>query len=606
MVRCKTAIVLILVLISPTLSGCSGPVSENGSVQQYEHWLPAVEERSGMEYRNDDVFSRVSINGTFDTGEVQSIFVPVPSISASDGGAGFTGGAEVHLGLWLPQKEGCDLTLLEVLEECKVPVIAEIGPYYDDGDVDALTPADRLGRFLIENYVQHGYGVAQVSVFGTGQSNHCMDLMGHDEQAGIKAAVDWLGSQPWSNGRVGAIGKSYDGSTPWNAAASGSDYLATIVPMSGLIGVHDLMWRNGSMEARGAIMHNGVYGSFGLDGDSGDRENACEGYVEGYYAGPAAYLTGDNLAWTGSDYWEERHFLSRALEIYNGSIYIIHGLQDWNVDPHMAFPAHQMSIDAGFDVKGLYGQWAHDYPDRDGDAGHASLSSGRGGEAYPYTLRWDWADDMLEWFDFYLMNKGPKPRLVAEVQDNMGGWRVEETYPPPQLDTISLTMDECQIVGGSDTITSSSSLRVQCPEFDSQTRIVGTPTIHLEATISQFSTSGHLFVEMVQASTEMHLGHAVMDLRFHEGGKQGSTLLPGSTVIAKMEFFGMDVVVPEGDAIQLIISQTGEDYVPSPVSTSPVTLSMGSESVLNLPSVNRQCSDLFLPPMQDPYPQCMA
>lgn len=605
MVRCKTAIVLILVLISPTLSGCSGPVSENGSVQQYEHWLPAVEERSGMEYRNDDVFSRVSINGTFDTGEVQSIFVPVPSISASDGGAGFTGGAEVHLGLWLPQKEGCDLTLFEVLEECKVPVIAEIGPYYDDGDVDALTPANRLGRFLIENYVQHGYGVAQVSVFGTGQSNHCMDLMGHDEQAGIKAAVDWLGSQPWSNGRVGAIGKSYDGSTPWNAAASGSDYLATIVPMSGLIGVHDLMWRNGSMEARGAIMHNGVYGSFGLDGDSGDIENACEGYVEGYYAGPAAYLTGDNLAWTGSDYWEERHFLSRALEIYNGSIYIIHGLQDWNVDPHMAFPAHQMSIDAGFDVKGLYGQWAHDYPDRDGDAGHASLSSGRGGEAYPYTLRWDWADDMLEWFDFYLMNKGPKPRLVAEVQDNMGGWRVEETYPPPQLDTISLTMDECQIVGGSDTITSSSSLRVQCPEFDSQTRIVGTPTIHLEATISQFSTSGHLFVEMVQASTEMHLGHAVMDLRFHEGGKQGSTLLPGSTVIAKMEFFGMDVVVPEGDAIQLIISQTGEDYVPSPVSTSPVTLSMGSESVLNLPSVNRQCSDLFLPPMQDPYPQCM-
>ena len=597
---------LILVLISPTLSGCSGPVSENGSVQQYEHWLPAVEERSGMEYRNDDVFSRVSINGTFDTGEVQSIFVPVPSISASDGGAGFTGGAEVHLGLWLPQKEGCDLTLFEVLEECKVPVIAEIGPYYDDGDVDALTPANRLGRFLIENYVQHGYGVAQVSVFGTGQSNHCMDLMGHDEQAGIKAAVDWLGSQPWSNGRVGAIGKSYDGSTPWNAAASGSDYLATIVPMSGLIGVHDLMWRNGSMEARGAIMHNGVYGSFGLDGDSGDIENACEGYVEGYYAGPAAYLTGDNLAWTGSDYWEERHFLSRALEIYNGSIYIIHGLQDWNVDPHMAFPAHQMSIDAGFDVKGLYGQWAHDYPDRDGDAGHASLSSGRGGEAYPYTLRWDWADDMLEWFDFYLMNKGPKPRLVAEVQDNMGGWRVEETYPPPQLDTISLTMDECQIVGGSDTITSSSSLRVQCPEFDSQTRIVGTPTIHLEATISQFSTSGHLFVEMVQASTEMHLGHAVMDLRFHEGGKQGSTLLPGSTVIAKMEFFGMDVVVPEGDAIQLIISQTGEDYVPSPVSTSPVTLSMGSESVLNLPSVNRQCSDLFLPPMQDPYPQCMS
>tara|TARA_B100000674_G_scaffold100619_1_gene73186 strand:- start:4342 stop:6168 length:1827 start_codon:yes stop_codon:yes gene_type:complete len=599
------AIMLIFVFALPSLSGCMGSIEDNGDEEEYNHWLPPVEQRSEMEYINDDDFSRVSKNGTYDTGEVQSVFVPVPSISASDGGAGLTGGAEVHLGLWLPEKEGCDLTASEVLEECKVPVIAEIGPYYDDGDVDALTPANRLGRFLIENYVQHGYGVAQVSVFGTGQSNHCMDLMGHDEQAGIKAAVDWLGSQPWSNGKVGAIGKSYDGSTPWNAAASGSEYLATIVPMSGLIGVHDLMWRNGSMEARGAIMHNGVYGSFGLDGDSGDIENACEGYVEGYYAGPAAYMTGDNLAWTGSDYWEERHFLSHALEIYNGSVYIIHGLQDWNVDPHMAFPAHQMSIDAGFDVKGLYGQWAHDYPDRDGDSGHASLSSGRGAEAYPYTLRWDWADDMLEWFDFYLMDKGPKPRLVAEVQDNMGGWRVEETYPPQEFDMISLTMDECEIVGGSDTITSSSILRVQCPDFDSQTRIVGTPTIHLEATISQFSTSGHLFVEMIQTSNEIHLGHAVMDLRFHEGGKEGSPLAPGSTVTAKMEFFGMDVVVPEGDSVQLIISQTGEDYIPSPVSTSPVTLSMGSESILSLPSVDRQCSDLFLPPMQDPYPQCV-
>ena len=602
MLRRNMAIILIVMLLSPTLSGCTGSSSERDDNLEYDHWLLPVEERSGESYRNDDVFSRVSKNGTFGTGDVQSIFVPVPAITLSDGGAGMTGGAEVHLGLWLPVKEGCDFTASTVPEECKVPVIAEIGPYYDDGDVDALTPADRLGRFLIENYVQHGYGVAQVSVFGTGQSNHCMDLMGHDEQAGIRAAVDWLGSQPWSNGKVGAIGKSYDGSTPWNAAASGSEFLATIVPMSGLIGVHDLMWRNGSMEARGAIMHNGVYGSFGLDGDTGDIENACEGYVEGYYAGPAAYMTGDNLAWTGSDYWEERHFLSNALEVYNGSIYIIHGLQDWNVDPHMAFPAHQMAIDSGFDVKGLYGQWAHDYPDR--ESGHSALSSGRGAEAYPFTLRWDWADDMLEWFDFYLMNKGPQPRLVAEVQDNMGGWRVEQTYPPLEVDTISFAMDECEIVGGSDTITSTSSLRVLCPDFDTQTRIVGTPTIHLEATISQFSTSGHLFVEMVQSSNEMHLGHAVMDLRFHEGGNQGSSLIPGSTVIAKMEFFGMDVVVPEGDSVQLIISQTGEDYVPSPVSTMPVTLSMGSESSLNLPSVLRGCSDMFLPPMHEPYPQC--
>ena len=594
--------VIALLLMAPALSGCLSEGGEKYEETEGDHWLPQVENRSDMTYRDDDVFSRVSLNGSFNIDSVRSIFVPVPEITALDGGAGVTGGAEVHLGLWLPLIEGCDLDVEEVPEECQVPIITEIGPYYDDGDVDALTPADRLGRFLIENLVPHGFGVAQVSVFGTGESNHCMDLMGLDEQLGIHAAIEYLGKAPFSNGNVGAIGKSYDGSTPWEAAAMGSPHLRTIVPMSGLIGVHDLMWRNGSMEARGAIMHNGVYGSFGLDGNLEDAQNACEGYMEGYYAGVGAYLTGDNLAWTGSDYWEERHFLSRAIQNYNGSVYIIHGLQDWNVDPHMAFPVHNMMVDAGFEVKGLYGQWGHDYPDR--RAGHEGLGPGRGAEAFPYTLRWDWADDLLEWFNYYLMESGPKPRLIAEVQDNMGGWRVENTYPPEDVYWIDLDMDACTIIGGSDTISTTSTLTVECPEFDQETRIVGTPTFHIEATISLLSTSGHLFVEMVQSSNGMHLGHAVMDLRFHEGGKDGQSLAPGSTVLAKMEFFGMDVVVPGGDGIQIILSQTGEDYIPSPVSMMPVSVGMGHESVLSLSSVTRTCDDLFLSPMQQSYPFC--
>ncbi len=602
----------IALLLSASLSGCFGKTAVNDDGGAGDHWLPAVEDRSDMQYLDTDVFSRVSNNGTFAIEEVRSIFVDVPAISLSDGGAGATGDAEVHMGLWLPEIEGCDWDKLssggestiaaDGVTECSVPVITEIGPYYNDGDVDALTPANRLGRFLIENYVPHGYGVAQVSVFGTGESNHCMDLMGLDEQEGIHAAIEWIGAQGFSNGAVAAIGKSYDGSTPWEAAAMGSEYLKTIVPMSGLIGIHDLMWRNGSMEARGAIMHNGVYGSFGLDGDLEDSQNACEGYMEGYYAGVGAYLTGDNLAWTGSDYFEERHFLTRALENYNGSVYIIHGMQDWNVDPHMAFPTHNILIEHGFDTKGLYGQWGHDYPDR--KSGHEGLSSGRGGEAYPFTLRWDWADDLLEWFDFYLKDVGPQPRLIAEIQDQMGGWRVETQYPPIDTTWLEYSMDDCETLSGGSTVTSTSTTIIECPAFENETRIIGNPTFHVESTVSLFSTSGHLFVEMVRSSDGLHLGHAVMDLRFHAGGKEGGPLAPGATVIAKMEFFAMDVIVPADDGIQLIISQTGEDYVPSPVSTAPVSISLDAASILSLSSVERGCDDLFLPPMQGAYPQC--
>ena len=597
----STSIFLVFLFFISSFSGCIAGDEEIAEKNNSEHWLNDVEDRSNLVYRNDDVFSHVSKNGSYQIDDVRSIFVEVPAITVADGGAGLTGDAVVHLGLWLPKMEGCDMDSSDILEECKVPIIAEIGPYYDDGDVDALTPADRLGRFLIDNFVPHGFGVAQVSVFGTGESNHCMDLMGLDEQKGIHAAVEYLGKAPFSNGAVGIIGKSYDGSTPWEAAAMGSEYLKTIIPMSGLIGVHDLMWRNGSMEARGAIMHNGVYGSFGLDGNLEDSQNACEGYLEGYYAGPAAYLSGDNLAWTGSDYWEERTFLSRALENYNGSVYIIHGIQDWNVDPHMAFPTHNILIDAGFDVKGLYGQWGHDYPDR--ISGHESLSSGRGQEAFPYTLRWDWADDLLEWFDYYLKDKGPQPRLIAEVQDNMGAWRVESEYPPKSQEWMYYDMDICSVISGGEVVTTTSSLTIDCPLFTEETRIIGTPIFHVQVN-TQF-TSGHIFVEMVQSSNGMHLGHAVMDLRFHAGGKEGQTLIPGETVTAKMEFFGMDVIVPEGDGIQLIISQTGEDYVPSPISTTPITLILDSSSFLGLSTVYRNCDDLFLPPMHEPYTGCV-
>ncbi len=584
-----TVVIVILFMILAATFGVGFSKSIADGEESIGHWLPPVEERSKLIYENTDVFSRVSMNGSYNISTVQSVFVDVPEITLSDGGAGAAGGAVVHMGLWMPEIPGCDFTQQNISAECQIPVITEIGPYYDDGDVDALTPADRLGRFLIENFVPHGYGVAQVSVFGTGESNHCMDLMGLDEQAGIKAAVDWLGSQSWSNGKVAAIGKSYDGSTPWNAAASGSEYLATIVPMSGLIGVHELMWRNGSMEARGAIMHNGVYGSFGLDGDGGDAENACEGYMEGYYAGVAAYLSGDNLAWTGSDYWEERYFLDRALDVYNGSIYIIHGMQDWNVDPHMAFPTHQIAIDNGFDVKGLYGQWGHDYPDR--TSGH------QGGVGFPWSLRWDWADDLLEWFDYYLLDLGPKPRLIAEIQDDMGVWRVESTYPPEDVEWVDIGLDSCNVESGGGTITSTSQTQLNCGTFENWTRIVGSPTLHIEAQISLTATGGHLFAEMVRASDGQHLGHAVMDLRFHAGGKDGEVLTPGETVIAKMEFFAMDVVVPAGDGIVLLITQTGDDYVPSPVSVQPVTVSLDSNSILSLSTIQRTCDDLFMPPM---------
>ena len=591
------SVLLMAIFILPSiLSGCFGEDLQDLTFEiDEDHYLEPWE-RYGSDtvYDDTDIYSRVTEKGAYGYSETgQSVFIPVPSITVADGGAGAAGGAVVHLGLWLPIIEGCDYSSSDNLSEaCKVPVIAEIGPYYDDGDVDALTPADRLGRMLIENYVPHGYGVAQVSVFGTGESNHCMDLMGTDEQRGIDAAVTWLGTQLWSNGNVGIIGKSYDGSTPWQAATFGNPHLATIVPMSGLIGVHELMWRNGSMEARGMIMHNGVYGSFGIDGDTEDSHTLCEGYLEGYVNGPAAYLSGGMVDYAGNTYWTERSFLDRVLQNYNGSVYLIQGMQDWNVDPHMSFPVHQQVADAGIEIKTLAGQWAHDYPDR--VAGHSSQSTGRGAEAYPYTLRWDWADEMLYWFDWYLKGEGRAPTLGVEMQDNRGGWRFEETYPPMDVENLVLTGSDLAPTGS--TVSSTSTVTLSYGPFEEETRIIGMPTFHIAATPGL--NGGHLFIEITD-ETGMHLGHAVMDLRYHAGGRDGQEVLPPFvTVNALMEFMPMDVVLQEGEGIILSISQTGEDYVPSPAASGAVSIDW-SQSTLTLPLIERSCGDLFQAPMLD-------
>ena len=583
---------IILVMMSATLSGCLSDDSddENGSGSYISY--PEPWDRANLIYDNSDVFSRVTINGTYNTSAPQSIFVPVPTITAADGGAGITGGAEVHLGLWLPEIDGCDFTAGNISEECKVPVLADVGPYYDDGDVSATTPADRLGRFLIENYVPYGYAVAQVSVFGTGNSNHCMDLMGTDEQRGIDAAVSYLGEAAWSNGKVGLIGKSYDGSTPWQAATFGNPYLATIVPMSGLIGVHELMWRNGSMEARGPIMHNGVYGSFGIDGDGGDAENLCEGYIEGYVNGPAAYQTGGMVAYAGNTYWTERSFLSRVLENYQGSIYIIQGMQDWNVDPHMAFPIHQQVEEAGIEIKTLAGQWAHDYPDR--IEGHSSQGTGRGAEAYPYTLRWDWADEMLYWFDWYLKGEGRAPTLGVEMQDNRGGWRFETTYPAP--DTEYLAINGADMGPDGTSMSAASSITMSYGPFEEDVYIAGMPTFHIPVTPSTLN-GAHGFLEMTDENG-MHLGHAVMDFRFHAGGRDGQlSLIPYVEVMGLMEFMPMDVFISAGETIFITLTQTGEDYVPSSSAVGGYSVDW-SASTLTLPIVKRTCDDLFQAPMQ--------
>ena len=563
------AVVLVFLMMSRAI----GAPLQDQAIEESLDGYTSIADRHLQNYYTDDQNSYVLKNGSLSGPDGASLWLGTHhfvefELPLEEGGAAPNG--KVSLAVWVPIME----------DGMTVPVIAEFGPYFDEASVETggiEEPGTWLGTMIIEQIVPHGFAFAQVSVMGTGRSNHCMDLMGTAEQLGVDAAVTWLGSQNWSNGNVGMIGKSYDGSTPWQAAMFGNEHLTTIVPISGLIGVMELMWRNGSSEARAPIMHNGVYGSYGIDGDLEDSGNMCPDYIAGPATGGAAWAWGGEAAGT---YWAERYFLDRVLENYNGSVYLIQGMHDWNVDPHMAVPTINLLYDNNIDAKGLFGQWDHDYPDRPQIMFDRS-GVGRGIEAFPEMVRMDWMQDLLEWFTYYLKEEGPKPWLGVEIQSNQGPWRFEDRYPMSNTTELLLELGSSDLaaVGGGNTIfpDASSGPVYETPPLDEPLYFGGLPRLHVNVNTASVGGQIYALLEDCDGADCIHIGHAIMDLRYHAGGADEQTWTPVfEEITALMEFFPMDVEVAAGHTIKLTLRSTGEDYLPSAASTAVTVVNTGS------------------------------
>ena len=302
-------------------------------------WDTPLHLRHTMDLPMDMMRAQLPVNGTYEAEPYSEHFVEV-ELPLSEQDAGAPGPDLMHVALWLPDVE----------EGVKVPVIMTIHPYYDFGGEGIVgedsnpntVPDGGVGKWVYDTFLPHGYALAQATTFGSGQSTHCQDVKGLGEQIGIQAVVEWLGEQEWSNGNVGLMGKSYAGTTNWEAAQNPSEHLKTIVPISGSIGVQEMFYRNGSSEAR-AMLYDALYEGATADAGYDDSRMCTDDAI-----GPLNTLT----TWAGAefggakwnDYWDERRHLPDVLENYRGSVYLVWGLQDWNVDPYHAFPTYQLMI----------------------------------------------------------------------------------------------------------------------------------------------------------------------------------------------------------------------------------------------------------------------
>ncbi len=593
-------LISFLMLLS-SLTGCiSGNKVQNTG--DSDPIYPSIYDRHNLDWEMSHTFSYVLERGPYTHLEVREAYIEVDTSEIWEIGPETS---EVHLSYWLPSN---------TLEGDTVPVIAVISPYFSYGQPGSESSATNVvssgrGEFIFENFVPHGYAFAQVSVFGTEMSSGCFDYRGAGEGLGIHEAVEWLGSQEWSNGNVGLYGKSYEGATQWEAAAMGSEYLKTIVPVSGTTALHPLLYKNGSAEARSQIMHMNYFSST-VDYDPDDLDNVCPDIVEGLFAGPVTYVGGEMDPYM-QNYYEERSHIDKAFRNWNGSIYWVQGMQDWNVDPHQVFSGppgtnwYTDYLEAGYAVRGMLGQWGHDYPDQ--WEKHENLGEGFGAEALQNMTRWDWAQDLFEWFEYYLKGIGDEPDMIAQIQRNDGQWRIEEVWPPRDAEVYKIPLGSCTysgvfvggapIVGGAvPGIGGEQSIIVECPDInpDFDMHISGLATVHLSA-VPTFD-GGQVFILMEDMMTGVRIGHATMDVRYHEGGSEPQTVTPGQEVTMMMEFQAIDAIVPAGHGIRLVMSDTGMDYLAPACGNACVLHVLPSLSEMGLPLVQRNETSVLTVP----------
>ncbi|MBP88236.1 MAG: hypothetical protein CMJ64_16215 [Planctomycetaceae bacterium] len=80
---------------------------------------------------------------------------------------------------------------------------------------------------------EHGYAIVQFDVRGTGNSGGwTTDIYNAEERQDADDMVGWIAEQPWCNGNVGMIGKSYSAVVQWQVAVQNPAALKAIIVRS--------------------------------------------------------------------------------------------------------------------------------------------------------------------------------------------------------------------------------------------------------------------------------------------------------------------------------------------------------------------------------------
>ncbi len=278
---------------------------------------------------------------------------------------------------------------------------------------------------LDDYWVPRGYAVVLGESIGTGFSDGCATVGDHKETLATKAVIDWLNGRAaayddngdpveadWTTGDVGMTGVSYNGTLPNQVATTGVEGLRTIVPVSAISNWYDYYRANGLVRAPHSNASGvGVNAYLGEDLDvladfvnGPGRVAKCRHVVEEMLARQDR-VTGDY-----SPYWAARNYLPKA-ERVEASVFVVHGLEDYNVMPRAFATWWEELADAGVERK----IWLH----KDGHGGPRGAT--------------DYQDTLNRWMAYWLFGvpNGVTEEPRASVQRPDGSYEQYADWPVP-------------------------------------------------------------------------------------------------------------------------------------------------------------------------------
>ncbi|MFC4127111.1 CocE/NonD family hydrolase [Nocardia rhizosphaerae] len=133
-------------------------------------------------------------------------------------------------------------------EDARTPVLLTASPYR--AHLAYLSEPRPFGgpstdNLPVEWALKSGYTYVIVDLRGYGGSNGCPDFGGPGEQADVTTAVEWAASRPWSTGRVGVVGTSYEGWTGMLALAAKPKGLAAVAAFEPVVDPYSYLYMQG-------------------------------------------------------------------------------------------------------------------------------------------------------------------------------------------------------------------------------------------------------------------------------------------------------------------------------------------------------------------------